>query len=166
MDGVSLNPKVKAANLPLERLAGNTQVTDREKLAEVSRQFEAVLLRQILSQAQKPLFQSASLPGGNSTNAIYQDMVTQQLADRISQGGSFGFAKNLEKELSVQHLKKGPVELKPLKAASAKQADLHTKAEVPRPAAVQAAPAAPTASAAPKVEKRYITVTPQPGKRI
>ena len=33
---------------------------------------------------------------------IYQDMVTQQLADRISQGGTFGFAKVLEQQLSVQ----------------------------------------------------------------
>lgn len=97
----AVNRSVSAADLPLERLANSNQVSDREKLAEVSRQFEAVLLRQILSQAQKPLFTSA-LVEDSSTNAIYQDLITQQLADSISEGGSFGFAKLLEKELSVQ----------------------------------------------------------------
>ena len=111
----ALNRAVTAANLPLEKLASSTKVGDREKIAEVSRQFEAVLLRQILAQSQKPLFQS-SLAGSSSSNAIYQDMVTQQLADRISHGGSFGFAKVLEKQLASQNIKKDSVaqpQLKP-----------------------------------------------------
>ena len=92
---------VQAADLPLDRLAASDQVSEQEKLAEVSRQFEAILLRQILSQAQKPLFES-NLVSSSSSNAIYQDLITQQLADRISEGGSFGFAKLIEKELTVQ----------------------------------------------------------------
>ena len=92
---------IQAADLPLERLANSEQVNEQEKLTEVSRQFEAVLLRQILKQAQKPLFES-SLLGSSNTNSIYQDMVTDQLAERISEGGSFGFARLIEKELSVQ----------------------------------------------------------------
>ena len=92
---------VQAADLPLDRLAASDQVSEQEKLAEVSRQFEAILLRQILSQAQKPLFES-NLVSSSSSNAIYQDLITHQLADRISEGGSFGFAKLIEKELTVQ----------------------------------------------------------------
>ena len=92
---------IRAAEMPLEKLANSEQVSEQEKLAEVSRQFEAVLLRQILRQAQKPLF-GGELVGSSSTNAIYQDMVTEQLAERISEGGSFGFARLIEKELSVQ----------------------------------------------------------------
>ena len=43
-----LNREVRASELPLERLAGSKEVSQKEKIAEVSRQFEAVLLRQIL----------------------------------------------------------------------------------------------------------------------
>jgi Rod binding domain-containing protein len=100
MEISALSRKVNAADLQLDKLAKSTQVPQTEKVAEVSRQFEALLLRQILSQAQKPLFNSG-LAGGSSgtTSAIYQDMVTQQLAERISEGGTFGFAKVLEKQL-------------------------------------------------------------------
>jgi Rod binding domain-containing protein len=95
----TLNRKVNAADLPLEKLASSSRVPQKEKVAEVSRQFEALLLRQILSQAQKPLCRSTASPGSATTNAIYQDMATQQLADRISRGGTFGFAKILERQL-------------------------------------------------------------------
>jgi Rod binding domain-containing protein len=152
MSVAPLNPKINAANLPLERLAASTQVNDREKIAEVSRQFEAVLLRQILSQAQKPLFNSSLVSGGGgASQAIYQDMVTQQLADRISQGGTFGFGKVLEKELSARYTAKTPVELKPLKLSPAAQTVAPPTGEAPS--------SAPTS-------KKYITVTTQPGKRI
>ena len=106
MDISSLIRNVSAANLPLEKLAGSTQVSEQDKIAEVSRQFEAVLLRQILTQAQKPIAQGATSGVGGSGNAIYQDLATQQLADRISQGGSFGFARELEKQLAGQYIKK------------------------------------------------------------
>ena len=106
MDVSAIKQSVRADDLPLDKLATSTQIGDREKIAEVSRQFEAVLLRQILSQAQKPLFKSNLLESDNSTNSIYQDLITEQLADRISRGGTFGFAKVLDQQLSAQYIKK------------------------------------------------------------
>jgi Rod binding domain-containing protein len=103
MDASPVNRSVRASELPLERLATSKELSQSEKIGEVSRQFEAVLLRQILGQAQKPLFKSSIIPGGGTTNAIYQDMITQQLADRISQGGTFGFAKVLQQQLTVEY---------------------------------------------------------------
>jgi len=97
---------VQAADLPLERLSSNTTLSDKEKIKEVSRQFESVLLHQILAQAQKPVANGSALPGSGASASIYQDMITQQLADRISRGGSFGFAKVLEKQLSHQFIHK------------------------------------------------------------
>jgi len=106
MEISSLNSHtVRAADLPLEKLATSSTVSDKDKIAEVSRQFEAVLLRQILGQAQKPLFET-TLTGSSSSSAIYQDMITQELADRISRGGSFGFAQVIEKQLSHQLIHK------------------------------------------------------------
>ena len=98
-----LDRAVQASDLPLERLANSDQVSKQEKIGEAARQFESVLLRQILSQAQKPLFKNSLVPGGGTANAIYQDMVTQQLADRISEGGTFGFATVLKRELTAEY---------------------------------------------------------------
>jgi len=97
----SVTPQVRAADLPLERLANNSQIADKEKIHELSRQFEAVLLRHILANAQKTIVKSdltAEAPGSD----VYQDMITSQLADAISRSGSFGFAQSLERELTKQ----------------------------------------------------------------
>ena len=110
MEASAIQRNVKAADLSLEKVASSTKITEREKIGEASRQFEAVLLRQIIGQAQKPLFQSSLAMNSGASNAIYQDMITQQLADRISSGGSFGFGKVLEKELAARYIKKEAAE--------------------------------------------------------
>ena len=90
-----------ASTLPLEQLAANKTLSEREKLTEVSREFEAVLLRQILGEGRKTVFHS-KLSKDSATSAIYQDMVTSQLADGISRSGSFGLARSLETQLASQ----------------------------------------------------------------
>lgn len=86
--------------MPLEKLADNSTLSQPEKLAEVSRQFEAVLLRQILSEAQKPVFKSTvnSSPLGGD---VYRDIVTNELADQISRSG-IGLAEGLERQMQRQ----------------------------------------------------------------
>jgi flagellar protein FlgJ len=98
MEIASVQRHVKAADLPLDRLASNGNVAEPEKVKEASRQFEAVLLRQILADANKPLFGSPLIKN-SATTAIYQDMVTSQLADQISRSGSFGLAQSLSQQL-------------------------------------------------------------------
>lgn len=142
-----LHREVRASELPLERLAASKEVSRQEKIAEVSRQFEAVLLRQILGDAQKPLFKSSLMGSGGTTNALYQDMITQQLADQISEGGTFGFAKVLEKQLSAEYGGKLP--------GLAKE-----KSEI-NPS--ETAPIEPLAQE--KIRK-YFSPAIQPGKRI
>ena len=92
---------IDAANLSLESLAANKQVPKSEKIAQASRAFEAVLLRQILSESQKPVFPSKYV--GNSTaDGIYRDEIVNQLADNISKSGSLGLGKSLARELQRQ----------------------------------------------------------------
>ncbi|HEY0455755.1 MAG TPA: rod-binding protein [Verrucomicrobiae bacterium] len=98
-----LKSHVHASDLPLEQLAKNTSLTEDEKVSELSRQFEAVLLRQILSDVRKTVISSKLTPQSPGSD-IYSDMTTTQLADCISKSGSFGFAKSLEHELSRQVL--------------------------------------------------------------
>ena len=92
---------IDAANLPLESLAANKQVPESEKIAQASRAFEAILLRQILQESQKPVVPSKFMDN-STTSGIYRDMMVSQLADSISKSGSFGLAKSLTGELQRQ----------------------------------------------------------------
>jgi peptidoglycan hydrolase FlgJ len=96
-----LHRAVRASELPLDRLAANPNVPEKEKVAELSRQFEALLLRQVLKDIRKTVIPSDLLPESLASN-IYQDMVTQQLADAMSKSGTLGLARSLEKDLSRQ----------------------------------------------------------------
>ncbi len=95
----ALHPKIDASHLPLESLAGNQNLTQDQKIGEASRQFEAVLLRQFLSESQKSAISSDSTDDSN-TAGIYKDMATNQLADSLSRGGGIGLAKTFERQLT------------------------------------------------------------------
>ena len=101
MDITALRGHPGADAPPLEKLAGNTTLSEAQKVAEVSRQFESVLLRQILGQARKTVFAS-KLNEDSVSSGIYRDMVTAQLAEGISKSGSFGLARALETQLTRQ----------------------------------------------------------------
>jgi Rod binding domain-containing protein len=105
MDALAFQPKIATANLTMEQLASNTQLNEKEKVGELSRQFEAVLLRQILAEGQKTVFKS-KYNQDTTTSGIYQDMITNQMADGISRSGSFGLAHSLERELGRQIFQK------------------------------------------------------------
>jgi flagellar protein FlgJ len=102
MDILPLQPRVNAADLPIEQLAGNPNVSQREKIEQACKQFEAVLLRQILGEARKTVISSGEQD--STVSGIYNDMITSQLADSISRSGTFGLAKSLEAQLVHQVL--------------------------------------------------------------
>ncbi len=96
-----IQPHLSESDIPLERLAGDSQLTEDQKIGEVTRQVEAILLRQILQNTQKTIIPSEF--SDNSTAAsIYHDLVTEQLADSISKSGTLGLAKTLHHQLSHQ----------------------------------------------------------------
>lgn len=104
MELTGIQPHVKASELPLDRLAANPNLSETDKIEELSRQFEAVLLRQIIGEAQKTVFKS-KYSDESTASSIYQDMTANQLADSISKHGSFGLARSLNQQL-VHQLKK------------------------------------------------------------
>jgi Rod binding domain-containing protein len=106
MNVAGTHPHVEASQLPLESLARNTNVSDADKVAEVSRQFEAVLLRQIMQDIRKPVLARAE--GDATVNGIYGDMINNQMADSISRSGGFGLAKSLASQLTHQVLPQAP----------------------------------------------------------
>jgi len=94
----------------MERLAQNNRLTETEKVDEVAKQFEAILLRQFLSEATKPMLSQDE--GMNpAQKSIYQDMITNTLAKTISQSGEFGLAQAFRHQLMPRDSDKG--EIKP-----------------------------------------------------
>jgi Rod binding domain-containing protein len=102
-------PLMANADLPAEQLGANAHLSEPEKVKRLSRQFEALLARQILQEARKTVIPS-KFTTDSATNAIYQDMVNYQLAEGISHAGGFGLAATLEKQLTRQlhHTPKPP----------------------------------------------------------
>jgi Rod binding domain-containing protein len=93
---------LKASDVPINQLAGNAHLTDKQKVKEACRQFEAILVRQIMTEVRKPVIGSEE----SNENGIYSDMINSQMADCISRSGSFGLAKSLENQLVHQVLPK------------------------------------------------------------
>ena len=101
---MKISPLVESSRgeaVSIERLADDKTLSESEKITEASRQFEAVLLRQILGSARKTVFKSKTVEDSLSSG-IYQDVVTGQLADSISRSGSFGLARSLQSQLQHQ----------------------------------------------------------------
>jgi Rod binding domain-containing protein len=111
MDIAALQRKVVASDIAPEQLAGNTSLSKEQKIAEASRQFEAVLLRQILENTQKTVIHSKYATESMSS-AIYRDQITSQLADSISKSGGFGLAKSFQQQLTR------PTDIAPEKTAT------------------------------------------------
>lgn len=104
MEISSLQSPSTTANVPFERLAKNPNVSDSDKVKESCKQFEAVLIRQMLSDARKTVIQSGQTD--SSAKGIYDDMINNQLADSMSHSGGFGLAKSLEAQLVSQSVPK------------------------------------------------------------
>lgn len=103
MKPISLTPSPDMSRISIEQLAGNADVSDRDKIGEVARQFESYLLRQYLGDARKPMVHSKFIPEGE-TNRVYQDMITSNLAESISKAGTFGLGNALKEQLIRQNL--------------------------------------------------------------
>jgi peptidoglycan hydrolase FlgJ len=101
MDISPIQPRTNAAEVPLEHLAGNSRLSEGQKIAEATRQFEAILLRQILESARKSVIHSR-FTDDSTAASIYHDLVSSQLADSISKSGTLGLAKSLERQLTRQ----------------------------------------------------------------
>ncbi len=89
---------------PLTALPRSPDPSPREpdeqaKLAEATRQFEAVLLRQILQQARQTVIRS-KITEPSPGSDIYQDLVNTQMADAMSRSGGLGLAATLQRQLS------------------------------------------------------------------
>ncbi len=98
---LQLQAKIDASEIPMDQIAGNKALTQEQKIGEATRQFEAMLLRQILESTQKTVIKSKYSEDSTATG-IYRDMITSQLADSISKSGSLGLGETLKREFTQQ----------------------------------------------------------------
>lgn len=72
-------------------------------------QFEAILVRQLLGEALKPMF-GAEAGGKAPGSDVYQYLVTDVVAQSVAQGGGLGIAKMLVPQLTPQGTQTDPTE--------------------------------------------------------
>lgn len=90
---ITLRPDVAGETDP----AGSK--TDKQKLTEATRQFEAMLIRQILQQARQTVIKS-KFTVHSMAGEIYHDLVNAQMAESMTKSGGLGLATSLEQQLS------------------------------------------------------------------
>ncbi len=87
--------------MDLARVASNTKLSESEKLLVAAKHFEALLARQILGDAYKPILGDGMGMRGVSSE-IYRDMIVNQLGDAIGKSGAFGIASALHSQLVTE----------------------------------------------------------------
>jgi len=79
--------------------SGATQTNRQASVA--ARQFEAIILRQLLTPAIEPMMSNGlGGEGSSSGGGVYGYLVTDVLANSLSQGGGLGLSRMLEKQLT------------------------------------------------------------------
>ena len=72
------------------------------EVAKASQQFEAILVRQMLAPAIDPMMSGGSMGGesGSGGGGVYGYMLTDVLANSLTQGGGLGLASVISRQLS------------------------------------------------------------------
>lgn len=83
----------------LPGLSAKPTATDREKLAGVAKQFEAIFMRQMLSSARKADFGGDKLFSSQALDTFNQ-MQDEHFADVTAQTGTLGFATIIEAQMA------------------------------------------------------------------
>ena len=73
--------------------------SDRDKLAGVAKQFEAIFVRQMLAAARKSDF-GGDLFGGDGAIDTFREMQDSQFADIAADTGTLGLAQQIEAHLA------------------------------------------------------------------
>jgi Rod binding domain-containing protein len=110
MNITPIQSPVDVSNIPLEELAGDKKLTEQQKIGEASRQFEVIMLQQILSETQKPVITS-EFTDDSTAAGIYQDYMTHALAESMSKSSAFGLAKIFERQLTHHDSKTAPADV-------------------------------------------------------
>ena len=97
----SLSRAQDADDMRAAHAAAKTEYAKKsDKLQKTTQDFEAVFIGLMLKQMRKSVSGENALLGSSSEAKIYQDMMDDATAQRMSKTGTFGLAKVLLKTLS------------------------------------------------------------------
>ena len=88
---------------PGEQMQRMRGMSEQQKIAEASKQFESVLIHQFLKDATKPMIKGY-LNGDGPGADFYQYFITDTLATSITEGGGLGLSSVLQAQLTPRHL--------------------------------------------------------------
>ena len=84
----------------LMEMAHSKHTTQNQKVAAVSDQFEAVLVKQYLKEALKPMFKGVFNEDGGA-HRMYRHFFTDAISESIASGGGFGVSNVLQQQLQA-----------------------------------------------------------------
>ncbi|MBL9205553.1 MAG: rod-binding protein [Opitutaceae bacterium] len=94
----------KAIDAPLGLASATRSVAGRvatpADVKKAASQFEAIILRQLLTPAIEPIMSGGLGGAGGSGGGVYGYMLTDVLATSLSQGGGLGLAQMLSRQLT------------------------------------------------------------------
>lgn len=101
----SVSRPASGASLAAEGRPAAPARTSAADLQKASRQFEAILVRQMLGPAIEPMLSGGSLGGSENSGSgsgggVYGYMLTDVLANSITEGGGLGLAGVIGRQLS------------------------------------------------------------------
>lgn len=91
--------EAKFAGLKTESLAGKSGISNSDKITELSKRFETMMLKEMLKTAYKPSFGEGLFPSGGP-NEIYKDMALDAIATTAARANQLGVADQLVDQLS------------------------------------------------------------------
>lgn len=92
----------------LQGMVHNKLLSEEQKIKEAATQFEAIMLRQILKDSMKPMF-NGFLQGDTPGKDIYQQMMIDGLADTLARNKALGLADELARQITPMALPDGAV---------------------------------------------------------
>mgnify|MGYP001344289873 FL=1 len=83
----------------LMEMAHSKNISQKQKYAAVSQQFEAVLVKQFLKEALKPMFEGVFNEDAGA-HRMYRHFFTDAISESVAQGGGFGVSNILQQQLN------------------------------------------------------------------
>ena len=83
-----------------ENTSNSNEIDKNSKLYEVSQEFEAIFIKQMLNVMRETVNKSGLIDGGMAEE-IFEDMLYDEYALKMSQTAQFGLADSIYKQLSA-----------------------------------------------------------------
>ena len=99
MNRLSISGAAPDGSAGLSALERNIKTGDDEKLKKASGDFEAIFIKQMLDSMRKTI-NKTSLLGGGMAEDIFEDMLYDKYAEKMSKTANFGLKEMLYRQLN------------------------------------------------------------------